>query len=207
MARMSSPLATSCRRRCVTSLLAAWRRWRSCCSSRASTSPTCCSRRRRRAGARWRCARRSAPAGCGWPADADRERAARRLRRRRRPARRLVGHRAAAAARAGRRAGARASTASGSIRACWRSPSACRSRRALLFGLLPAWHLASQDVNESLKDGGRSAGGVRRRLRLALVVSEIALASLLLVARRAHAAQLPVAAAAPMPGFRPARAC
>ena len=26
----------------------------------------------------------------------------------------------------------------------------------LLFGLLPAWHLASQDVNESLKDGGRA---------------------------------------------------
>jgi putative ABC transport system permease protein len=51
----------------------------------------------------------------------------------------------------------------------------------LLFGLLPASQLASQDVNESLKDGGRSAGGVRRRLRLALVVSEIALASLLLV--------------------------
>jgi putative ABC transport system permease protein len=51
----------------------------------------------------------------------------------------------------------------------------------LIFGLLPAWHLASQDVNESLKDGGRSPGGVRRRLRLSLVVSEIALASLLLV--------------------------
>jgi putative ABC transport system permease protein len=51
-----------------------------------------------------------------------------------------------------------------------------------LFGFLPAWHLASQDVNASLKDGGRSPGGVRRRLRVALVVSEIALASLLLVA-------------------------
>jgi putative ABC transport system permease protein len=52
----------------------------------------------------------------------------------------------------------------------------------LLFGFLPAWHLASQDVNASLKDGGRSPSGVRRRLRVALVVSEIALASLLLVA-------------------------
>jgi predicted permease len=52
----------------------------------------------------------------------------------------------------------------------------------VLFGFLPAWHLAGQDVNASLKDGGRSPGGVRRRLRLALVVSEIALASLLLVA-------------------------
>jgi putative ABC transport system permease protein len=52
----------------------------------------------------------------------------------------------------------------------------------VLFGFLPAWHLASQDVNVSLKDGGRSPGGVRRTLRVALVVSEIALASLLLVA-------------------------
>jgi putative ABC transport system permease protein len=51
----------------------------------------------------------------------------------------------------------------------------------VLFGLLPAWQLASQDVSESLKDGARTAGGVRRRLRVALVVSEIALASLLLV--------------------------
>jgi putative ABC transport system permease protein len=51
----------------------------------------------------------------------------------------------------------------------------------LLFGLLPAWHFASQDLNDILKDGGRSPGGVRRRLRLALVVCEIALASLLLV--------------------------
>jgi putative ABC transport system permease protein len=52
----------------------------------------------------------------------------------------------------------------------------------LLFGLLPAWHLATQDVNASLKDGGRSPGGVRRRLRVGLVISEIALASMLLVA-------------------------
>ena len=50
----------------------------------------------------------------------------------------------------------------------------------LLFGILPAWQLAHQDVNEALKFGSRTAGGVRRRLRIALVVSEIALASLLL---------------------------
>lgn len=52
----------------------------------------------------------------------------------------------------------------------------------LVFGFLPAWHLSRQDVNASLKDGGRSPAGVRRRLRMALVVSEVALASLLLVA-------------------------
>jgi putative ABC transport system permease protein len=52
---------------------------------------------------------------------------------------------------------------------------------SVLFGLLPAWQAATQDVNESLKDGRRSPAGVRRRLRAGLVVSEIAFASLLLV--------------------------
>ena len=51
----------------------------------------------------------------------------------------------------------------------------------LVFGLLPAWHIAREDANLSLKDGGRSPGNVRRRLRTGLVVGEIALASLLLV--------------------------
>jgi putative ABC transport system permease protein len=51
----------------------------------------------------------------------------------------------------------------------------------LVFGILPAWQLAGQDVNESLKDGGRSPAGVRKRIRMALVVCEIAIASLLLV--------------------------
>ena len=51
----------------------------------------------------------------------------------------------------------------------------------LVFGLLPAWHIIREDVNQSLKDAGRSPGNVRRRLRTGLVVGEIALASLLLV--------------------------
>jgi predicted permease len=50
-----------------------------------------------------------------------------------------------------------------------------------VFGLIPAWQFASQDPNDALKDGGRSPIGIRRRLRMSLVVSEIALASLLLV--------------------------
>jgi putative ABC transport system permease protein len=50
-----------------------------------------------------------------------------------------------------------------------------------LFGLVPALQFASEDLNDALKDGGRSPIGVRRRLRMTLVVSEIALASLLLV--------------------------
>jgi putative ABC transport system permease protein len=53
---------------------------------------------------------------------------------------------------------------------------------ALLFGLAPAWYSASQNVNETLAKGGRSgSGGVSRRLRSSLVVSEVALATLLLV--------------------------
>jgi putative ABC transport system permease protein len=51
----------------------------------------------------------------------------------------------------------------------------------LLFGTLPAWALAGQDTNEVLKTGGRTGAGVKRRLRVGLVISEIALASLLLV--------------------------
>jgi putative ABC transport system permease protein len=51
----------------------------------------------------------------------------------------------------------------------------------LVFGLLPAWHASHDDPNDGLKGGGRSAGGLRRKLRVALVGVEIALASLLLV--------------------------
>ena len=51
----------------------------------------------------------------------------------------------------------------------------------LVFGLLPAWHASHDDPNEALKFSGRTAGGLRRKLRVALVGVEIALASLLLV--------------------------
>jgi putative ABC transport system permease protein len=51
----------------------------------------------------------------------------------------------------------------------------------LIFGVLPAWQLARQDVNEALKEGGRSPAGMSRGLRMTLVTAEIALASLLLV--------------------------
>jgi putative ABC transport system permease protein len=51
----------------------------------------------------------------------------------------------------------------------------------MLVGLLPAWHASRTDVNDALRDGTRNPGGIRRRLRVVLVVSEIALASLLLV--------------------------
>jgi predicted permease len=58
---------------------------------------------------------------------------------------------------------------------------ACAS--AALFGLLPAWHEATDDVRPALHDGSTRTSGGRRttRLRNALVVGEIALASALLV--------------------------
>jgi putative ABC transport system permease protein len=50
------------------------------------------------------------------------------------------------------------------------------------FGLVPAWQAAKTDVNESLKEGGRGPIGVgTQRARRALVVSEIAMAVVLLV--------------------------
>jgi predicted permease len=53
----------------------------------------------------------------------------------------------------------------------------------LFFGLAPAWHVARTDLRESLNKAGRgsSASRASRRLRAALVVSELGLAVLLLV--------------------------
>jgi putative ABC transport system permease protein len=51
----------------------------------------------------------------------------------------------------------------------------------VLFGLAPAVRSASPDLNVSLKEGGRWAGGGPGRLRNALVVAEIAMALVLLV--------------------------
>jgi putative ABC transport system permease protein len=51
----------------------------------------------------------------------------------------------------------------------------------LLFGLLPALQASKPQVTATLKDGGRGAPGVRGRLRFALVVGEVALATLTLL--------------------------
>jgi len=50
-----------------------------------------------------------------------------------------------------------------------------------IFGLAPAIQGARADLNDTLKEGGRSAAGMRSRLRSALVVVEIALSLILLI--------------------------
>jgi putative ABC transport system permease protein len=54
----------------------------------------------------------------------------------------------------------------------------------LIFGIAPALQMSRPNLNESLKEGGRGAGGVARgnRLRGALVITEIAMTLVLLVA-------------------------
>src|SRR5205085_2761370 len=53
----------------------------------------------------------------------------------------------------------------------------------LVFGLIPAWTSLRTDPAEALKEAGRgaSAGGSSHRLRSLLIVSEVALALLLLI--------------------------
>src|SRR5262249_28823051 len=53
---------------------------------------------------------------------------------------------------------------------------------ALVFGLAPAWQASQTNLNESLKEGGRSAqAGGRQRLRNALIVAEVAFSLILLI--------------------------
>jgi putative ABC transport system permease protein len=52
----------------------------------------------------------------------------------------------------------------------------------ILFGLAPAWNAARVNVNDALKEGGRSTAGItRHRVRSVLVVAELALALVLLM--------------------------
>lgn len=53
----------------------------------------------------------------------------------------------------------------------------------IIFGIIPAWRGSKPDLNETLSDGGRYSGAVsiRSPLRNALVISEVALALVLLI--------------------------
>lgn len=51
----------------------------------------------------------------------------------------------------------------------------------ILFGVLPARHAARADVVDALKQGGRGAASISRRVRIALVISEVTLASFTLI--------------------------
>jgi len=51
----------------------------------------------------------------------------------------------------------------------------------IVFGLAPALQISKPDLNETLKEGGRGTTGARHRLRSVIVVTEIALALVLLI--------------------------
>ncbi|MBO0860432.1 MAG: ABC transporter permease, partial [Chloracidobacterium sp.] len=52
---------------------------------------------------------------------------------------------------------------------------------AVLFGLAPALHFSSPDLNSSLKEGGVRTGVLRNRTRQSLMVAEVAVAVVLMV--------------------------
>jgi putative ABC transport system permease protein len=73
----------------------------------------------------------------------------------------------------------------------------------ILFGLVPAWESSRVNVNESLKEGARGSSGGLGRHRAILVVTETALASILLIGAGLSLRSL-WRAQTVAPGFNPA---
>jgi putative ABC transport system permease protein len=75
---------------------------------------------------------------------------------------------------------------------------------SVVFGLLPALRTSRVDLNEALKEGGRTGGFVRRRGRNALLVAEVSLSMVLLVGAGLMLRGL-IAEQRKLPGFDPER--
>jgi predicted permease len=74
----------------------------------------------------------------------------------------------------------------------------------ILFGLLPAWKVSRQKLQDTLKEGSRSVSGTRHRTRDLLVVFEIAMALVLLVGAGLMIRSM-IALSRVDPGFDPKR--
>jgi predicted permease len=72
----------------------------------------------------------------------------------------------------------------------------------ILFGLLPAWKVSRQKLQDTLKEGGRGASGTRHRTQDSLVVFEIAIA-LILLAGAGLMIRSMIALSGVNPGFEP----
>ena len=154
-----------------------------CCASRAPTSRTCCWHAPRRAGARWRCARRSAR-GSGrivrqlftesvvlavlGSAGADR-------------CWRWRPRRPWSTASPAWRSRYRCASISASTGACFGVTLLVAVAAGVIAGLAPALYARRADVNTLLKTGGRREGAERGRLRGLLVVAQIAVSLVLLI--------------------------
>ena len=75
---------------------------------------------------------------------------------------------------------------------------------SLVFGVVPALRASRVDLNEALKEGGRTGGLVRRRGRNALLVAEVSLSMVLLVGAGLMLRGL-IAEQRKLPGFNPER--
>ena len=104
----------------------------------------------------------------------------------------LCRHPAVRCRHAGRRQAGTGSSSPWTRRSSRSSPPSA-SAPGIVFGLAPALHVSKTDLNEVLKEGGRSgSSGIRaRRWTSVLIVAELALTLVLLAGAGSHDAQFP----------------